>query len=178
MEGTNIVCPNCCGDSTHVFHRLSNVPVHSVLLMPTRVAAVSYPRADIDLGLCSTCGFIWNTAFRPEVHNYSETYEETQGFSPTFRVFHETLAESLIRKYDLRRKKIIEIGCGKGEFLALLCKLGENYGVGFDPAFVEERNPVPNGYSVRFVKDFYSEKYADETADFICCKMTLEHIPD
>jgi hypothetical protein len=29
---------------------------------------------------------------------------------------------------------------------------------------------------VRFVKDFYSEKYADTPADFVCCKMTLEHI--
>ena len=29
---------------------------------------------------------------------------------------------------------------------------------------------------VTFVKDFYSEKYSAYKADFVCCKMTLEHI--
>ena len=28
-----------------------------------------------------------------------------------------------------------------------------------------------------FVADFYGEKYADTQGDFVCCKMTLEHIP-
>ena len=40
----------------------------------------------------------------------------------------------LIRRYDLRGKEVIEIGCGKGEFLSLLCEVGDNRGVGFDPA--------------------------------------------
>ena len=30
--------------------------------------------------------------------------------------------------------------------------------------------------NVTFIKDFYSEKYAAYQADFVCCKMTLEHI--
>jgi len=66
--------------------------------------------------------------------------EETQGFSPFFRAWHEGLAQRLIDRYSLRAKKIIEIGCGKGEFLALLCDLGHNRGIGFDPAYVPERN--------------------------------------
>ena len=30
--------------------------------------------------------------------------------------------------------------------------------------------------NVTFIKDFYSEQYTGHQADFICCKMTLEHI--
>ena len=162
----------------NVFYEVPRVPVHSVLLMPTRDVAVNFPKGDIALGHCSHCGFIANTVFDPTVHNYSAQYEETQGFSGTFQAFHRRLAEEMIEKYDLHGKKMIEIGCGKGEFLSLLCEMGNNSGVGFDPAFVSERNPSAGDTKVEFVADFYGEKYAHVQGDFVCCKMTLEHIPD
>jgi SAM-dependent methyltransferase len=146
--------------------------------MPSRDVAMNYPKGDIKLGYCGNCGFVSNTAFNPTVHEYSTQYEETQGFSATFRAFHSRLAASLIEKYDLRNKKVVEIGCGKGEFLTLLCEMGKNHGIGFDPAFVKERNPAPAGLDIEFIQDFYSEKYCDVRADFFCCKMTLEHIPE
>ena len=110
--------------------------------MPTREIAVEFPQADIDLGVCAGCGFISNAIFNPSLHAYSADYEETQGFSATFREFHRNLALSVIQKFDLHSKRIIEIGCGKGEFLALLTELGNNRGIGFDPAFVAARNPT------------------------------------
>jgi SAM-dependent methyltransferase len=171
-------CPNCLQGELEIFYEVHRVPVHSVLLMPTRQVAVSYPKGDIALGFCPECGFITNTLFDPTVHEYSGNYEETQGFSPTFRAFHKRLAESLIAKYELRNKKIVEIGCGKGEFLSLICELGGNQGIGFDPAFVAARNPAAKDVDITFIADFYSEKYAHVGADFFCCKMTLEHIPD
>lgn len=169
-------CPNCLAEKPEIFYEVRRVPVHSVLLMPTRQVAVTYPKGDIALGFCPSCGFIFNTLFDPSMHEYSGNYEETQGFSPTFRAFHERLATSLIEKYDLRNKKIVEIGCGKGEFLSLICRMGRNQGIGFDPAFVAERNPAGKDLDISFVQDFYSEKYAQVGADFFCCKMTLEHI--
>jgi hypothetical protein len=171
-------CPNCLKGEMSVFYQVRRVPVHSVLLMPTRDIAVNFPKGDIALGRCSHCGFIANTQFDPTVHNYSAQYEETQGFSPTFQEFHRRLAEEMIEKYDLHGKKVIEIGCGKGEFLSLVCEIGKNSGVGFDPAFVAERNPSSGDAEVEFVADFYSEKYGHVQGDFVCCKMTLEHIPD
>ena len=95
---------------------------------------------------------------------------------PTFREFHHRLASRLIKQHDLHQKKIIEIGGGKGEFLTLLCELGDNEGIGFDPAYVSERDQSSVRGKINFIKDFYSEKYAHYQSDFICCKMTLEHI--
>lgn len=175
---TTHICPNCLVGSMEVFHRVERVPVHSVLLMPSRQMAVNYPRADIALGFCNACGFISNTVFDAGMHEYSTQYEETQGFSATFREFHARLASSLIEEYDLHGKRIVEIGCGKGEFLSLLCQLGGNTGIGFDPAFVKHRNPAPDNSKIDFIADFYSEKYAHVPADFFCSKMTLEHIPN
>jgi SAM-dependent methyltransferase len=159
-----------------VFYELHGVPAHSVLLLPTREEALNYPRGDIALSFCQACGFISNVAFDPSLHEYSSGYEATQAFSPTFNTFAHRLATRLIEQYDLRGKDIIEIGCGQGEFLALLCELGGNRGVGFDPAYVGGRNGSPAQDQIIFIKDFYSEKYADCRADFVCCKMTLEHI--
>jgi SAM-dependent methyltransferase len=146
--------------------------------MATRETALRFRSGDISLGFCESCGFVSNMAFDPDAHSYSQQYEETQGFSPTFQAFHLRLAQSLIEKYDIRGKRIVEIGCGKGEFLSLLCELGNNTGVGFDPAFVSGRNPAPDSSRLVFVQDFYGEANADVDADVICCKMTLEHIYD
>lgn len=169
-------CPSCDTPDPEVFYEVGGVPVHSVLLMETRAEAVGYPRGDIRLGFCPSCGFITNLAFDPAVHEYSAKYEETQGFSPTFNAFHRALAQRLIDRYGLQGKDIIEIGCGKGEFLTMLCEMGNNRGVGFDPAYVPERNTGAGKERVTFITDFYSEKYTAYQADFVCCKMTLEHI--
>jgi SAM-dependent methyltransferase len=159
-----------------VFYEQRQVPVHSCLIMPTRQEAIEYPKGDIVLGFCRNCGFIANVEFDPRMHEYSPRYEETQGFSPTFNAFHRALATRLIEQYDLYHKDLIEIGCGKGEFLTMLCELGENRGVGFDPAYISERNASEAKNRITFINDFYSEKYATYQADFVCCKMTLEHI--
>lgn len=171
-----MTCPNCGAAPLSVFYEVKNVPVHSVLLLETLDEALNYPRGDIRLGICGACGFITNTAFNPQVHEYSSKYEATQGYSSTFNAFHHRLAQSLIDRYDLRGKSIIEIGCGQGEFLDLLCTGGNNQGVGFDPAYVPERSQVKLREGITFIQDFYSEKYTGYQADFICCKMTLEHI--
>lgn len=174
----NCACPNCASIGMAVFYEIRQVPVHSVLLLSTREEAVNYPKGDISLAFCPTCGFIANIAFDPSKHEYSDKYEETQGFSSTFNAFHRRLADQLIARYDLHGKDIIEIGCGKGEFLTLLCEMGDNRGVGFDPAYISERNQSAARERITFIKDFYSEQYAHYQGDFVCCKMTLEHIPN
>jgi len=159
-----------------IVYELTALPVHSCLLMPTKQEALAYPKGDLVLAFCEACGFLSNLVFDPAVHEYSGRYEETQGFSPTFNAFARELAARWVDRYDLRGKDIIEIGCGKGEFLILLCELGENRGVGFDPSYVPERTASPAAGRVRFIRDFYSERYADVQGDFICCRHTLEHI--
>ncbi len=171
-------CPNCHGKGLRIFYEVNNVPVHSVLLMPTREEAIGYKKGDIKLGFCNKCGFISNLVFDPAKHEYSSRYEETQGFSGTFNKFHKNLAQGLIDKYDIRNKEVIEIGCGKGEFLTMICELGNNKGYGFDPAYVPDRNTSNIKDKIEFITDLYSEKYTNYHGDFVACKMTLEHIPD
>ncbi|NDJ76262.1 MAG: methyltransferase domain-containing protein [Chloroflexi bacterium] len=172
---TAYTCPNCQTAEMRPFYSVQPVPVHSVLLLPTREEAVNFPTGNITLGFCEHCGFIANTDFDASLHDYSARYEATQSYSPTFSKFSRRLATDLINRHHLHHKRVLEIGCGQGEFLTELCELGDNRGIGFDPAYVPERSPA-NTDLITFVVDFYGEKYADQQADFVVCKMTLEHI--
>jgi SAM-dependent methyltransferase len=178
MEKSQHVCPACRSSDVGLFYEAPKSPANSVLLVPTRQEAVTFPTGDIRLGFCATCGFIYNTCFDPRLVEYSSRCEETQGFSPFFQKWHEGLARRLIDRYSLYRKKIVEIGCGKGEFLALLCDLGENRGIGFDPAYVSGRIAPGRAGSIEFIPHFYSETSGAVDGDLLCCKMTLEHIPE
>ena len=150
------------------------MPANSCLLVEDRARALGFPTGDIVLALCRKCGFIFNAAWDAERTIYSDQYEETQGFSPTFNAFNRAIAEELISSYDIRGKTVLEIGCGKGEFLSLICKLGGNRGIGYDPSFVPARQgPEQN---VRFLREFFTEDTRETTPDLLCCKMTLEHI--
>lgn len=169
-------CVNCLDDEMTVFYDMSNAPVLSVELLWTHEQAINFPSGDIALGFCRTCGFISNVIYDPKMHTYSNEYESTQAYSPTYDSFALRVAQDLIGRYALHGKTILEIGSGQGEFLRLLCDLGRNWGIGFDPAYIEkEDDPLTSG-KVSFIKDYYSEKYADQKADLIVCKMTLEHI--
>jgi hypothetical protein len=172
-------CPSCDSADVRLFHYTKNVPVNTVMNSYSRDAALNFPRGDITLGFCRRCGFIFNTRFDRNAVRYSSDCEESQGYSPTFSSFARRVARDLVEKYGLHEKTIIEIGCGKGEFLKYICSLGRNHGVGFDPAYIPGRSyDEDTEGTVDFVRDFYSDKYAGIHGDLICCRMTLEHIPD
>jgi SAM-dependent methyltransferase len=171
-------CPSCRGERVQIFYEALSAPVNSVLLLPQREQALSFPTGDVRLGFCRDCGFIYNTSFDEALVEYSSRCEESQGFSPFFKTWHEGLARRLIDRYSLYGKKIVEIGCGKGEFLALLCDLGGNQGIGFDPAYIPERIAPQSAERIEFIRDFYNKKHSSLREDFLCCKMTLEHIAD
>ena len=126
-------CHACGSHEWSEFYEVGDIPVHSVLLMPTRDAALNYPKGQLRLAYCGDCGFVQNVTFDPDVHEYSPRYEETQGFSPRFNQFARKLAQTWIDRFGLHDKRILEIGSGKGEFLVLLCEMGPNRGIGIDP---------------------------------------------
>ncbi len=178
-KGTSLaehVCPSCGHKGLSLFYEVRNVPVHSCLMMPTKQEALEFPCGDIILGSCEHCGFITNVAYDPEEAAYAPNYEDQQSFSPTFNKFALDLANRLVEKYDLHDKDIIEIGCSKGDFLLLLCELGNNRGLGIDPSVVTGRVLSEANDRVRFIQDYYSERYSEYVGDFICCRHTLEHI--
>lgn len=171
-------CQACGGTELRRFYRLSGIPVHSCLLVESRAEALAFPKGDLELAFCERCGFIGNVRFDPTVHDYSPDYEETQGFSPRFRRFLDELAQDQVRRHGLETKTVLEIGCGKGEFLVTLCEHGAARGIGIDPAYRPERTVSPAAERTTFLREFYGPDHATLPADHVVCRHTLEHIQD
>jgi len=170
-------CPSCSSTEMMSAYFVDDVPVHSLIQMDTREQALAHPTGKIALGLCRGCGFIANTLFDASSLHYGRRYEDSQGFSDHFNTFLVGLVRRLVGRYDIRHKKVLEIGCGKGEFLWLLCEAGDNEGIGIDPACVPERIPDYVRSRITIIPEMYSQRHADVEADVICCRHTLEHIP-
>jgi len=170
------ICPNCRHSNIDDFFEIKNAPVHSLVTVKDYQEAMNIHRKVITLAFCNHCGFIFNSSFDTSLDYYTQGYEDQQGFSPTFVKFLTGVTLRFIDRYDIKKKRVIEIGCGKGDFISLISELGDNKGIGIDPAWVPGRTKEnPN---VRFIKEFYSEKHGDIEADCITCRHTLEHIHD
>lgn len=169
-------CLVCHHEEMAIFVEIEDLPIHCNVLWPSREAALQAPKGNIHLGFCHMCGMVYNQSFDPSRMHYTQAYENSLFFSPHFQTYAREQAAQLIERYDLREKDVLEIGCGKGEFLTLLCEGGRNRGVGFDPSYSGRRVDSEASANITFIRDFYSEAHAEYAADFICCRQVLEHI--
>jgi SAM-dependent methyltransferase len=172
-------CAACGAAGGRPLLRLDGVPTNSCVMLDTATAARAWPRGAIALMACEACGFVANRAADPALTEYSARYEPTQGWSPAFRHYHRGLAERLAASVPLHGRRVVEVGCGQGEFLHLLCCLSGATGLGFDPAVDAGRADVVEtpAEAVRLVAGFFDAASARVTqADLLVCKMTLEHI--
>lgn len=174
-ESAGSLCPACGGGEGRAFYAVPSVPAHSSVLLPSREAAARHPRGELRLCHCPGCAFIWNERFDATIDAAHLPQESTQGFSPTFSAFARELAANLARRHDLKGQRVVEIGCGDGEFLALLCDTAGCQGVGYDPLATPGRTDHPH---VMILKQRFDARCAPLHARLAVCRHTLEHIPD
>ncbi|HET7325935.1 MAG TPA: class I SAM-dependent methyltransferase [Nocardioidaceae bacterium] len=171
-----MTCPACAGVDTEVFYRRDGVPVHSCLLLDDAGEARDFPRGDLRLAICHTCGFVFNEAYDSARSRYSPDYEETQAYSAHFQGFLTELAARWVDRYGLRGGRVVEIGCGKAEFLVELVEHGVSEGIALDPGVHPERIPAHVRDRITVVQGFFPQDLADLDADAVVCRHTLEHI--
>ncbi|MFQ5750202.1 MAG: class I SAM-dependent methyltransferase, partial [Planctomycetota bacterium] len=169
-------CPVCESGKTRPFLEIPNTPVFCNQICKSREEALAAPLASIELSFCGSCGHVFNSAFAPEKMDYNPGYENSLHFSPRFQAYADDLAAGLIRRYGLRDKLILEIGCGRGDFLKTLCSMAPNRGLGFDPSHEASRDPDPGQGRVTILPEGFSEAHASPEAALICCRHCLEHI--
>jgi SAM-dependent methyltransferase len=170
-------CPVCSDGELEPFLELPAVPVLSTEFHPTADSARTAPTGDLALALCRRCALVWNTAFDPSLVEYTSEYENSQHFSPAFRDYATALADHLGQRYVLQGRTVVEIGCGKAEFLALLCARAGCRGIGFDPTFDGEVDE--SAADVSIVKRYYdADTAADVDASLVLARHVVEHLPD
>jgi 2-polyprenyl-3-methyl-5-hydroxy-6-metoxy-1,4-benzoquinol methylase len=150
------------------------MPILCNELCATEKAARSVRVGSIELGFCRACGHVFNEVFDGSKVQYSPDYENSLHCSGMFRRYADDLAKRLVERYDLRGKRVVEVGCGQGDFLRSVCAAGDNTGFGFDPSY-QGGNDDPR---VTIRPASFAEVEGKLEADLVCCRHVLEHIDE
>jgi len=165
-------CLACGSGRVTKFLKLEQVPVFCNVLWDTAAEAAAAPRGDLDLAICEECGHVANVAFDPELVRYAEGYENSLHHSPRFQQYAEELAADLRGRHDLVGGHVVEIACGQGDFLKLICADEGARGSGFDPSFRGE----PIADNITIYGEYFGVRPLEQAADLVCCRHALEHI--
>lgn len=173
---TSSKCPSCSsGDVTRVL-ALERVPVFCNQLCRSREQALAAPTAAMDLFFCSSCGHLYNAGFDPAKVEYSPEYENSLHFSGQFQRFADTLTQEIVGRYDLAGGTVVEIGCGRGDFLRGVCRVSRSRGVGFDPSYpADEADPDEH---VQITRGLLDTSKAPDDPSLLICRHCLEHIDE
>lgn len=179
MTRDRMDCPACGARDTWEFYRVDDVPTNSMLLLDDPEEARSFPVGTVALRVCEGCGFIYNGQFDEAAAEYSQRYEASQAYSPTFNSFARSVAQRWADRYVEEGDTIVEIGADKGDFLALLCEISGARGIGIDPASDPARQSSSSAATrLSFLAERFHTRHAELDPDVIVCRHTLEHIAD
>lgn len=169
-------CPVCDQKDIRSFLKRDQVPVHQHLVYRNETSARNALRADLNMVVCTHCGFIFNCRYDPSKLEYGQGYDNSQLHSPLFNEYLDKLARDLVINKGVTGSIIVEIGCGQGQFLRKLVDFpgAANTAHGYDPSY---SGPLAecNG-ALSFHAQFYHADKRFEAADVVISRHVIEHI--
>ena len=172
------VCPVCGWADVVELLDLGEIPIFCNVQLESRETALEAATAPFRLVGCPHCGHSFNAAFDARRVEYAPSYDNSQHFSATFRAYADSLANRLIDTYGVKGLTVVDVGCGKGDLLKLLCETGGNRGFGFDVSYDGDTEPA-DAPGVSFRTEFFDARQAAEIQpDLVCCRHVLEHVAD
>lgn len=135
-----MTCKACGSDQLHNLLFRENVPIFQNMKYKNKIDALNATCDNLDIKICDICGMAHNVAFKSEIVDYCDSYENSQFYSPIYTNYVDEIINLLINKYNINNTNIVEIGCGNGKFLSTLAQRSNSNGFGFDPAFNENDN--------------------------------------
>ncbi len=130
----------------------------------------------LEIYQCVKCGLVQHTV--PPVNYYREVIRAI-AFSIEMEQFRINQFRGWINAHHLKDKRIIEIGCGRGEYMNLLQKAGAAHVFGLEYSLTNVQYANDSGYSVfHGYLDESSEKLEIGKFDAFSIFSFLEHWPD
>lgn len=135
MQKNNNKCRACgCNLFSKPLLEFSNMPV-SAQYLPDKNTVKSDKGVKLVVGQCSGCGLVQLT--NKPVPYYREVIRAV-AVSDEMKKFRLAQFRRFVKKYTLKGKKAIEIGCGKGEYLSILRQAGiRAFGLEYSSASVK-----------------------------------------
>ena len=170
-------CPVCGGGDLMRSVAFDELPVLCNDLLPDRESARRAARGRFVLTYCRRCAHLFNAAFEEARVGYTQSYENSLHFSPRFVEFDTELALRLGRTYRLAGRLVVDVGCGKGDFLKRICLKTGARGIGFDKSFERDRAEAVDG--VEFVGQWFEPSSRPEIRPaLVTCRHVLEHVAE
>ncbi len=154
--------------------RYENMP-KAAQFLPDAKSLIKDKGIDMEICQCAGCGLV---QLNGQPVSYYREVVRASAFSEEMKDFRIKQFNDFVRKYSLKGKKIIEIGCGRGEYLSLMRQCGvKTYGLEASAESVKQCREnglmVTRGFLQNNAKRL---KYAPFDAFFIL--NFLEHLPD
>lgn len=169
-------CDACGTGRLSVFADLGDIPVLCGVHWADRSAAETSPSGRMVLACCSTCAYVRNVAFEPELMVYDSTMDTNLHHSPAFQKFSAELVDHLTKRFSLAGSRVLDIGCGQGEFLRELCGHAGCTGDGYDAMYAGEPGPDPSG--AVFHAGHAPRGSGLPVFDAFTCRHWFEHLAD
>lgn len=171
-------CPSCGHPEATDILTISDAPVMVATVFPDAETARTTPSGVIRLACCTRCGLLFNSDFDLAKALAGARYESSQASSAHFSAYSQALAKEWVERHALRGKKVIEVGCGQGDFMITLLRAGVGSVHGIDPLVRESDFPAEFASRVSLdASDFLESHVALEGAALVC-RHTIEHVPD
>lgn len=164
-----------CNEEVSDFFQAKDIPSQDGVVWPSKTEAISAPTGEVNLVYCQKCAYIFNRAYDPQKITFLD-YDFSLAYSGIYQQFNQILIRGLIERHQLKKKKILEVACGKGHFLAALCKAGDNQGIGIDPSYEKVDDLIYDPSQIEFIADYYTDAYANLQVDFIVCRHLLDEL--
>jgi hypothetical protein len=170
------VCDACASATLVDFADLGDIPVLCGVHWADATEAANSPVGRMTMAYCPNCAYVRNVAFDPELMVYDTTMDTNLHFSPAFQAFSAELVKHLGERFELNGKRVLDIGCGQGEFLRELCSHTGATGIGYDAMYAGAEGPDPSGAS--FHSGYAPRGSALPDYDMFTSRHWFEHIAD
>jgi len=167
------VCKSNCFDSPLL--RYTNMP-SSAQGFPDLKSLKNDNGSDLNLFQCSSCGLV-QLSEKP-VSYYKEVIRASS-FSDEMKKFRGEQFVSWVDKYNLKGKSILEVGCGRGEYLSILKQTEVSLAHGIEYSKESVSSCINSELSV--TKGFFGDEnfvLPKQKYDGFICLNFMEHWPN
>lgn len=170
-------CPVCDCDDYELVLRRKDVPIRFPLQRRAGdKSTVIHHHGQVELAQCHACSLVYNRRFNESVIDHCGDFKDVQQLSARSQSYLAELAGDLRHRFSLNQSRILEIGCGDGEFLKHLTLASASHGVGFEPS--APHDCAAGHSSIQVHPRVFNAFDAVGQYELACLRHVLEHVPE
>jgi len=164
-------CPCCLTQiERKSIYKREHCPAMNNVTYETEREAVGSPVGELELILCHKCGLVFNSVFDATLLNYDRRYDNSRNSSKAYCDYLDELVANFAGDIS-KDAKILEVGCGNGDFLKILCEKTGASGFGYDQTYTGEVNYK----TATLYKEYFKPPTSRRTYDVLVLRHDLEH---